>query len=137
MLGLAANPELRKKMGEAAREASRPYDIRFTVANTVALYERLCATRPDLQRSRPHGRWYRSHKGLRPRLGQLARLLFPNRGGRPLASDEWRAASDEWRVASGKDAHRPAQDRPFDATQDRPFDAAQDRPFDAAQDRHE
>jgi len=75
MVGLAASPELRKKMGEAARIASQPYDIRFTVNNTVELYERLCRTRPDLQRTRPHGRWYRNRKGLRPRLDQLANLL--------------------------------------------------------------
>ena len=80
MTGLATSPELRMKMGEAAKIASEPYDIRFTVANTVELYERLCETRPDLQRSRPHGRWYRNRKGLRPKLDQLANLLNPEGG---------------------------------------------------------
>ncbi len=82
MIGLAATPELRQKMGEAARTASRPYDIRFTVANTLELYERLCRTRPDLQRTRPHGRWYRNRKGFRPKLDQLANLLNPDGGYR-------------------------------------------------------
>ena len=82
MIGLAVSPELRQKMGDAARVASQPYDIRFTVANTVELYERLCRTRPDLQRARPHGRWYRNRKGLRPKLDQLASLLHPDGGYR-------------------------------------------------------
>jgi len=80
MVGLAANPELRRTMGEAARSTSQTYDIRLTVANTLELYERLCRTRPDLQRSRPHGRWYRNRKGLRPKLNQLANL-FQSDGG--------------------------------------------------------
>ncbi len=82
MIGLAVSPEIRQKMGGAARIASQPYDIRLTVANTVELYERLCKTRPDLQRTRPHGRWYRNRKGLRPRLDQLASLLHPDGGYR-------------------------------------------------------
>jgi hypothetical protein len=114
MLGLAASPELRKKMGEAARDASRPYDIRFTVANTVELYEQLCATRPDLQRSRPHGRWYRNQKGLRPRLGQLASLLFPNRGRRQFPTMELGDGEDE-------------TDDPFASLRDRPFDPVRRR----------
>ena len=95
MVGLAASPELRQKMGEAARIASQPYDIRFTVANTVELYERLCRTRPDLQRTRPHGRWYRNRKGLRPKLDQLASLLHPDGGYRRFLGLESNQGEEE------------------------------------------
>ena len=95
MVGLAASPELRMKMGEAARIASQPYDIRFTVANTVELYERLCRTRPDLQRSRPHGRWYRNRKGLRPKLDQLVSLLHPDGGYRRFLGLESNQGEEE------------------------------------------
>jgi hypothetical protein len=77
MAGLGASVELRRSMGAAAKEASKPYDIRLTAANTVALYERLRQSRPDLKRTRPHGRWYRKRKGIRPRLDQLAGLIHP------------------------------------------------------------
>jgi glycosyltransferase involved in cell wall biosynthesis len=84
MVGLATSPELRQKMGSAARIASQAYDISQTVANTVKLYERLLRMRPDLQRERPHGRWYRNRRGLRPKLDQLAGLLHPDGGRRRI-----------------------------------------------------
>jgi glycosyltransferase involved in cell wall biosynthesis len=67
------------RMGVAAREASRRYDIRATTAQTIALYEELRQTRPDLRRNRGHGhgRWLQT--GARTRLEQLARLLSPGR----------------------------------------------------------
>jgi glycosyltransferase involved in cell wall biosynthesis len=95
MVGLAASSELRMKMGEAARIASQRYDIRFTVANTVELYERLCKTRPDLQRTRPHGRWYRNRRGLRPKLDQLASLLHPDGGYRRFLGLESNQGEEE------------------------------------------
>jgi glycosyltransferase involved in cell wall biosynthesis len=79
MVGLAASPELRRKMGVAARTDSKRYDIRLTVAKTVELYDQLRATRPDLQRSRPHGRWYKDRSRLRPKLDQLVGLIKPAR----------------------------------------------------------
>ncbi len=57
MVGLALDSERRERMGEAALAASNQFDIEFTVEQTVKLYERLCALRPDLRRKREHGRW--------------------------------------------------------------------------------
>jgi glycosyltransferase involved in cell wall biosynthesis len=82
LVGLAVSPQVRQAMGRAASAASMPYDIRLTVARTVELYEQLCATRPDLARSRPHGRWYQRRRGIRPKLDQLAGLFGPRRGYR-------------------------------------------------------
>ncbi len=79
IVGLAASSDLRQKMGAAARAASERYDIGLTVAKTVELYENLCKTRPDLQRARPHGKWYRNRKGLRPKLDQIAELIRSGR----------------------------------------------------------
>ncbi len=86
IVGLGASPELRQSMSASAKEASRPYDIRLTVKNTVALYERLRETRPDFERARPHGRWYRNRKGLRPKLDQLAGLIHPRGERRRILS---------------------------------------------------
>lgn len=77
MVALATNPERRAAMGRAAREASRPYDIRETVQMTLALYERLRDERPDLKREREHGRRFRERQRLQPLLDQLSRLLRP------------------------------------------------------------
>ncbi len=82
MSALAASKELRQMMGAAAREASSRYDIGLTAAQTVALYERLREERPDLKRTRVHGRWYRDRKGLRPKLDRLAGLINPEGGYR-------------------------------------------------------
>lgn len=77
IVGLASNGALRREMSAAARAASERYDIRRTVARTLALYERLRETRPDLQREKEHGRWYRNRDRLRPMIDQLARLVRP------------------------------------------------------------
>ena len=71
MLPLATNRELREQMGSAARKASKSYDIRHTVAETLALYETLRVERPDLNREQKHGRWYRPTNRLRPRLRNI------------------------------------------------------------------
>ncbi len=86
MSALAASPELRQVMGAAAREASQRYDIRLTVAQTVALYERMIEQRSDLRRTKLHGRWYRDRKGFRPKLDRLAELINPDGGYRNLLS---------------------------------------------------
>ena len=88
MAALASSRELRQKMGEAAQMASLNYDIRLTVEQTVALYERLRAERPDLKRTRSHGRWYRDRKGLRPKLDRLAGLINSDRGNRRIRSKQ-------------------------------------------------
>ena len=75
IVGLAVDAARRTEMGHAARESSRQYDIKHTVAQTMDLYEELRDTRPDLQRERQHGR------GIRPNarqiLEQLAEILSP------------------------------------------------------------
>ena len=73
IVALAADPERRHCMGEAAAAASRQYDIKRTVAQTVALYDELRRERPDLRRARQHGRGVRPT--ARPFLEQLATLL--------------------------------------------------------------
>jgi glycosyltransferase involved in cell wall biosynthesis len=95
MVGLAVSPELRQRMGSAARNASQSYDIHRTVVNTVELYERLRRTRPDLQRIRPHGRWYRDRRGLRPKLDQLVGLLSPENGYRRILGKQSRNNKEE------------------------------------------
>lgn len=71
MVGLALNPERRAQMSMAALEASRHYDIRRTVALTMAVYERLHAERPDLQRKRRHGRRFLYRERVQNKLGKI------------------------------------------------------------------
>ncbi len=87
MVGLALNPEQRRRMGRNAAAASRRYAIENTVARTLALYEKLRRERPDLQRDKPHGsRWY--HRGkLRPVANRLGRWLRPS--GKPNSARRW------------------------------------------------
>lgn len=92
---LASSKERRQRMGEAAQCASKRYDIRSTVAQTIALYERLQVERPDLKRSRSHGRWYRNRKGLRPKLDRLAELFNPDHGYRRLFQKSSHSESEE------------------------------------------
>ncbi len=75
MVGLANNTYKREKMGRAARAASHKYDINLTIENTLDLYEELRRTRPDLEREKSHGRWYRDTSKLRPKIEQLANLI--------------------------------------------------------------
>lgn len=77
MVGVVLDPARRREMGRAAQEESCRFDIRHTVAKTVALYRRLRRERPDLRRSRQHGRWARNRERLQPLLDQLANLLSP------------------------------------------------------------
>ncbi len=77
MVALALNKELRLQMGVNAQIASSRFDIRETAKRTVALYERLQETRPDLLRKREHGRWARNRDRLQPIVQQLDRLLPP------------------------------------------------------------
>lgn len=77
MVGLALNPERRRQMGTAAAVASARFDIERTIKRTLALYERLRETRPDLQRKREHGRWTFNRERLQPLVNQLGRILRP------------------------------------------------------------
>jgi len=95
IVGLAASTELRQKMGVAAKIASQRYDIRLTVKKTVDLYEQLCRSRPDLQRTRSHGRWYRNRKGFRPKLDQLVGLIHPVGGYRRIRSKQSDSSAGE------------------------------------------
>ena len=75
IVGLVGDKERIRRMGEAARAASKQYDIWRTVDCTLELYRHLRETRPDLERDRKHGRWMRPEPP--PMLEQLARLLRP------------------------------------------------------------
>lgn len=57
LITIAQDAPLRQQMGQAAQAASRQFAIEQTAAQTVALYEELRQTRPDLERAKPHGRW--------------------------------------------------------------------------------
>ncbi len=75
IVALAVDGEQRDRMGENARQASKEYDINQTVARTVDLYMRLLASRPDLKREQKHGRWYRPHSRIKPRLKDIVRRI--------------------------------------------------------------
>ncbi len=75
MVGLANNAHKREAMSRASRVASNKYDINLTIKNTLDLYEDLRHTRPDLEREKSHGRWYRDTSKLRPKIEQLANLI--------------------------------------------------------------
>lgn len=77
LVALALDRERRERMGACAREESARFDIRNTVQRTLALYEELRETRPDLRRRRRHGRhWRRSWtRPLQPLVGQLSRFV--------------------------------------------------------------
>ncbi|MCP4427006.1 MAG: glycosyltransferase family 4 protein [Chloroflexi bacterium] len=77
MVGLAVDEKRRFQMGLAARQVSERFDITYTVARTMELYERLQAARPDLMRKKKHGRWVRNRERLLPLVEQLDRLLKP------------------------------------------------------------
>lgn len=79
IVALLADPARARSMGEAAREVSRRFDIRRTVALTVELYEELLATRPDMKRDQEHGRWGRRTEKWGAMLDQLAQLLHPEK----------------------------------------------------------
>jgi 1,2-diacylglycerol 3-alpha-glucosyltransferase len=81
LAALAHNPELRRCLGDEAARHSEPYDIKRVVSHTVALYEWLLETRPDLARSRAHGGWRRQWRdkwrSVQPLAEQLGRMVWP------------------------------------------------------------
>jgi 1,2-diacylglycerol 3-alpha-glucosyltransferase len=91
IVALAANPARARAMGEAARAASRRFDIGRTVGLTVELYASLLATRPDLQRDDPHGAWSRRTEKWGGLLDQLAQLVHPADEGDEGARRWWPA----------------------------------------------
>jgi 1,2-diacylglycerol 3-alpha-glucosyltransferase len=63
---LVRQPDQRRRMALAARQASHRYDIRRTVQHSLALYERLCQTQPN-----------QSCRRLLPKAGRrIARSLY-------------------------------------------------------------
>ena len=93
IVALAANPARARAMGEAARAASRRFDIGRTFGLTVELYESLLATRPDLTRDDPHGRWSRRTEKWAGLLDQLAQILHPSDEGEEGARRWWPAGT--------------------------------------------
>jgi glycosyltransferase involved in cell wall biosynthesis len=85
MVALAENPDRRRRMGLAAKESSKRFDIRATIGQTIDLYEELRRTRPDLKRQKEHGRWHRTWPRLQPMVEQLVNLTRPPKqeGGLP------------------------------------------------------
>jgi hypothetical protein len=77
MVALAENPDRRRRMGLAAKESSKRFDIRATIGQTIDLYEELRRTRPDLKRQKEHGRWHRTWPRLQPMVEQLVNLTRP------------------------------------------------------------
>ena len=86
MVGIAVDGARRRQIGCRAQEVSERFDIDTTVAQTVALYEKLRRERPDLKRERGHGRWGNTRRRWQPHLEQLVGVLKPpDRGGtKPL-----------------------------------------------------
>jgi glycosyltransferase involved in cell wall biosynthesis len=77
MVALAADADRRRKMGQAAKQSSKRFDIRTTIKQTLDLYEELRQTRPDLKRDKEHGRWHRTWPRLQPMVEQLVNLTRP------------------------------------------------------------
>lgn len=75
IVALASQPERLAAMSAAAREDSQQYDIHSTVAQTLALYDRLRSERPDLERRKEKILW--RWQDRQPLVEQLARLLRP------------------------------------------------------------
>lgn len=75
IVGLALDEGRRRTMGQNALAASTRYDIKGTVQRTLALYEKLQGTRPDLSRKKRHGRWLRQEEKWLPMLDQLVVLI--------------------------------------------------------------
>lgn len=99
MVALVADPDRMRTMGAAAREASKRFDIRRTVAETVKLYEELLQTRPDLSRDKEHGRWTRRTEKWVGLLDQLAKLTRP--------ADEPEGTARSWWPSGISTARRP------------------------------
>ena len=89
IVGLALDKERRQTMGQNARMASERYDIKDTVQRTLALYEKLQGTRPDLSRKKRHGRWLRQQKKWLPLLDQLSAMIRGEKMGTVPLNLKW------------------------------------------------
>jgi glycosyltransferase involved in cell wall biosynthesis len=89
IVGLTLAEERRADMGQQAKIASELYDIKETVQRTLALYEKLQGTRPDLSRKKRHGRWLRQEKKWIPILDQLSALLRGEKPGTTPLNLKW------------------------------------------------
>jgi glycosyltransferase involved in cell wall biosynthesis len=56
LVTLGTDEAERHRLGRAAQIASERFDIRKTIEQTLAIYERLCQTRPDLHKQRANSR---------------------------------------------------------------------------------
>lgn len=95
IVGLALDANQRHVMGQKAKAASELYDIKKTVERTVALYEKLQGTRPDLIRKKRHGRWLRQEAKWLPILDQLSTLIRNDKTGTAPLSLKWYSNSDQ------------------------------------------
>jgi 1,2-diacylglycerol 3-alpha-glucosyltransferase len=77
MVALATDPVRAREMGQAARRASKRFDIHRTVDLTLGLYDELLASRPDLSREKEHGRRSRRTEKWGDLLDQLAHIIRP------------------------------------------------------------
>ncbi len=95
IVGLALDENRRQVMGQKAKADSELYDIKKTVQRTVALYEKLQGTRPDLIRKKRHGRWLRQEAKWLPVLDQLSALLRSDKTGTAPLSLKWYSNPDQ------------------------------------------
>lgn len=95
IVGLALDKERRQTMGQNAQAASERYDIKNTVQCTLALYEKLQGTRPDLSRKKRHGRWLRQQAKWLPILEQLSLMLRSDKTGTTPLNLKWYANNEE------------------------------------------
>ncbi|PIE79883.1 MAG: hypothetical protein CSA11_10475 [Chloroflexi bacterium] len=95
MVGLALDETQRQQMSESAKVASLKYDIKNTVQRTLALYQQLQGTRPDLSREKRHGRWLRQQEKWLPLLDQLSALIRSEKGGIAPLNLKWFANTNE------------------------------------------
>lgn len=83
MVALAVDPPRRRRMGQAARQAGKRFDIHRTIDLTLDLYEELLTNRPDLKREKEHGRWGRRTESWSSLLDQLAQIIRPPESAEP------------------------------------------------------
>ncbi|MBE2220158.1 MAG: glycosyltransferase [Anaerolineae bacterium] len=95
IVGLALDEKRRHQMGQCAKVTSERYDIKNTVQRTLALYEKLQGTRPDLSRKKRHGRWLRQEEKWMPILDQLTHILRSDKTGTAPLSLKWFSSLDE------------------------------------------
>lgn len=95
IVGLALDKDRRQAMGQNAQLASGRYDIKNTVHSTLALYEKLQGTRPDLSRKKRHGRWLRQKEKWMPMLDQLSALIRSEKTGTTPINLKWFSSNEE------------------------------------------